>query len=303
MSTIIVAVGGSNHRFVAIACVNIVVAVNAGGVFSPFGDVTTLLVWQRGPVDFQQFFALILPCLVNWLVPAVILSFAVPQGMLEPLRERPAVAQGGWTIAGLFVFTLALAVAFENYLNLPAAVGMMTGLGVLKLYGYYLKRSGVTHEPGYSPSGQREDFNIFHSLERAEWDTLMFLYGILMAVVGLGALGYLDLASEAMYGQLGPTTANVLVGVLSALVENVPMMFTVLRMEPDMDLGQWLLVTLTTGVGGSLLSIGSAAGVAVMGQARGIYTFFTHLKWSWAIALGYVASIWVHFVVNAESFG
>lgn len=219
------------------------------------------------------------------------------------MRQRPVVAKGGWTITGLFVLTVATAIAFENFLDLPAAIGMMTGLGILKLYGYYLKRQGVTHEPDYSPTGEREVFNIFYSLERAEWDTLMFLYGILMAVSRLAAMGYLLLASELMYGQLGATTANILVGILSALVENVPMMFTVLGMRPDMDLGQWLLVTLTTGAGGSLLSIGSAAGVAVMGQARGVYTFFAHLKWAWAIALGYAASIWVHATVNAGAFG
>jgi Na+/H+ antiporter NhaD/arsenite permease-like protein len=79
-------------------------------------------------------------------------------------------------------------------------------------------------------------------------------------------------------------------------------MFAVLAMNPEMSQGQWLLVTLTAGVGGSMLSIGSAAGVAVMGQARGIYTFVGHLKWTWAIALGYIASIWVHFLVNADLF-
>ena len=79
-------------------------------------------------------------------------------------------------------------------------------------------------------------------------------------------------------------------------------MFAVLSVLPDMDHGQWLLVTLTAGVGGSILSIGSAAGVAVMGQARGTYTFFSHLKWSWAIVIGYGASIWVHFLVNADKF-
>jgi Na+/H+ antiporter NhaD/arsenite permease-like protein len=105
-----------------------------------------------------------------------------------------------------------------------------------------------------------------------------------------------------MYGQLGATTANILVGFLSAVVDNIPVMFAVLAMQLDMDLGQWLLVTLTAGVGGSLLSVGSAAGVAVMGQARGVYTFFSHLKWSWAILLGYAASIWVHFLVNAKAF-
>jgi len=79
-------------------------------------------------------------------------------------------------------------------------------------------------------------------------------------------------------------------------------MFAVLEMQPEMNHGQWLLVTFTAGVGGSMLSIGSAAGVAVMGQARGIYTFFSHLKWSWAIMIGYFAAIATHFWVNAGAF-
>jgi Na+/H+ antiporter NhaD/arsenite permease-like protein len=303
MSTVIVSVGGGNRRFLTVGCINVVVAANAGGVFSPFGDVTTLLVWQRGLVEFQQFFALFAPSLVNWLVPAAILSFVVPEGMPAARRQRTEVAKGGGVITVLFVLTIASAVAFEHHLHLPAAIGMMTGLGLLKLYGYYLKRQGVQQEPGEEVSGHPGKFDIFRSLERAEWDTLMFLFGTLMSVSGLAAMGYLMLASEAMYGQLGTTPANILVGVLSALVENVPMMFSVLSMRPEMDLGQWLLVTLTTGAGGSLLSIGSAAGVAVMGQARGVYTFLAHLKWAWAIALGYAASIWVHFAVNAGAFG
>ena len=89
-----------------------------------------------------------------------------------------------------------------------------------------------------------------------------------------------------MYVDWGPTTANVLVGVLSAIVDNIPVMFAVLSMGPDMSQGQWLLVTLTAGVGGSMLSIGSAAGVALMGQSKGMYTFFGHLKWTPVIALG-----------------
>ena len=194
---------------------------------------------------------------------------------------------------------------------------MITGLGFLKLYGYYLKRrsqfypetpvsspgSSALELEGLPPSTQQQTpFNIFKSLERAEWDTLMFFYGIILCVGGLGTLGYLAVGSQLMYGDLGPTQANILVGFLSAIVDNIPVMFAVLAMQPAMDQGQWLLVTLTAGVGGSLLSIGSAAGVAVMGQARGIYTFFSHLKWSWAILLGYGASIWVHLLVNAGQF-
>jgi len=146
------------------------------------------------------------------------------------------------------------------------------------------------------------EFDVFEVLRRTEWDTLMFFYGIILSVGGLGALGYLALTSKYLYNGLGATVANTLVGALSAIVDNIPLMFAVLTMNPHMSHGEWLLITLTAGVGGSLLSIGSAAGVAVMGQARGVYTFMSHLKWSWAVALGYFASIATHLVFNAELF-
>jgi Na+/H+ antiporter NhaD/arsenite permease-like protein len=118
----------------------------------------------------------------------------------------------------------------------------------------------------------------------------------------LGVLGYLGLVSQYLYIDLGPTTANIAIGAISAVVDNIPMMFAVLTMDPQMSLGQWLLITLTTGVGGSLLSIGSAAGVALMGQARGVYTFSSHFKWSWAIMLGYALSVLAHLYLNAALF-
>lgn len=135
-------------------------------------------------------------------------------------------------------------------------------------------------------------------LRRAEWDTLLFFYGIILCVGGLATIGYLAQLSELLYTGFGPTTANVVVGLISSVVDNIPVMFAVLNMNPSMDLAQWLLVTLTAGVGGSLLSIGSAAGVALMGQARGIYTFLGHLRWTWPVALGYAASIWLHLLLS-----
>ena len=320
MSTVVMAIS-TNPRFIVLACINIVVAANAGGAFSPFGDITTLMVWQKGIIEFQGFFALVVPSIVNWLVPAVIMVFAVPREQPESNDIEYRLLDGAWTIVGLFLFTIFLAISSHKFLHLPPVMGMMTGLGVLKLYGYYLKtrRSGFP-EPaegdlgdvgleleGMSPATPElaratESFNIFKALERAEWDTLMFFYGIILCVGGLGTLGYLELGSQFLYGELGPTTANILVGVLSAIIDNIPIMFAVLTVLPEMSHGQWLLVTLTAGAGGSMLSIGSAAGVAVMGQARGIYTFFAHLKWSWAIGLGYAASIWVHFLINASAF-
>ena len=319
MATVAMAVGGTNRAFVVVACINIVVAANAGGAFSPFGDITTLMVWQKGIIPFEGFFALFAPAVVNWLIPATIMSFTVGSGKPEAHEEEAVLHHGAWVVVGLFIVTIVLAVSAHNFLHLPPVMGMMTGLGLLKLYGYYLKRrqdfqlaagdeefTSTALELEMSSESEQPpaptQFNIFKSLERAEWDTLMFFYGIILSVGGLGTLGYLALGSELMYGGLGPTGANILVGVLSAIVDNIPVMFAVLAMQPEMGEGQWLLVTLTAGVGGSMLSVGSAAGVAVMGQARGVYTFFAHLKWTWAIALGYAASIWVHFLVNGDKF-
>jgi Na+/H+ antiporter NhaD/arsenite permease-like protein len=142
-------------------------------------------------------------------------------------------------------------------------------------------------------------FDIMQNIARAEWDTLMFFYGVILCVGGLAQFGYLKTLSAFAYHDLGATTANVLVGILSAIVDNIPVMFAVLTMNPEMSHGQWLLVTLTAGVGGSMLAIGSAAGVALLGTARGKYTFGAHLKWTPIIALGYAASIICHLLINA----
>ncbi|NIM70768.1 MAG: sodium:proton antiporter [Xanthomonadales bacterium] len=318
MATVVVAVGGRNLRFVGIACVNIVVAANAGGAFSPFGDITTLMVWQAERVEFQEFFVLFVPSLVNWLVTAAILNFAVGSEDPEAVSDEARLQYGALVVIVLFLLTIAMAVLSHNLLHLPPVIGMMTGLGLLKLFGYYLQRRdqraleatrvidgsalGIAASHSGSAESNAKFYNIYNNLKRAEWDTLMFFYGVILCVGGLGAFGYLAVGSQFMYADLGPTVANIIVGFASAIVDNIPVMFAVLEMDPDMGHGQWLLVTLTAGVGGSMLSIGSAAGVAVMGQARGIYTFFSHLKWSWAIALGYFASIWTHFLVNAETF-
>lgn len=314
MGAVVLAVGADRPAFVAPACVNIVVAANAGGAFSPFGDITTLMVWQSGLIGFTGFGALFLPALVDWLVPAAIMVRAIEPGAPEPLSEEVVVKPGAWPIVGLFLFTIGLAVAFHGLLHLPPVLGMMTGLGLLKLYAYFMQRrdgreavrldepDDVFAEPQLDPGVNGGAFDPFKQMERAEWDTLMFFYGVILSVGGLGSLGYLALASDALYGGLGATWANVGVGLLSAVVDNIPVMFAVLAMRPDMVDGQWLLVTLTAGVGGSLLSIGSASGVALMGQARGIYTFGAHLRWSWAIALGYVASVGTHLWLNRHLF-
>ena len=293
MCAVVMAVAKGNKGFICLGCINIVVAANAGGAFSPFGDITTLMVWQKGVIPFTGFFSIFVPSVVNYIVPAVIMYFAVPKESPKFSDEKVGLKKGALVSIFLFLGTITLTVISHQKFHMPTTFGMITGLGVLSLFGFYLKKTDNT--------GQNK-FDIFTQVGKAEWDTLLFFYGVLMCVGGLSAFGYLAYTAEVTYIDLGPTFANVLVGILSAIVDNIPVMYAVLTMFPGMDEGQWLLATLTAGVGGSMLSIGSAAGVALMGQSKGNYTFFGHLKWTPAIALGYAASIYIHLIYNADKF-
>ena len=304
MCAVVMAVGGKNKNFVSIGCVNIVVAANAGGAFSPFGDITTLMVWQADRVDFAQFFWLFLPSVVNYIIPAFIMSLFIDGSSKDVANPPVQLKRGAKTIVLLFLVTIFLAVTFENFLHIPPVFGMMTGLSLLQLFAYYLKTTYKSSSTVISREGDDQPFGVFKQIAQAEWDTLLFFYGVIMCVSGLSYIGYLELLSNAIYPSdpnqlVGFSIANSIMGILSALIDNIPVMFSVLQMhtKESMVLSQWLLITLTAGVGGSLLSIGSAPGVALMGQARGMYTFYSHLKWAPVIFIGYVASILVHLLI------
>ena len=295
MCAVVLAVGKGNKNFTSISCVNIVVAANAGGAFSPFGDITTLMVWQAGYVEFVQFFKLFLPSLVNFIIPAFIMSFFI-DGSADEVENPPVVLKrGAVAISCLFLVTIMMAISFTQVLKRPPVFGMMFGLSLLQLFGYYLKRT-YSAESKISRDGSDQPFGVFKQIAQAEWDTLLFFYGVILCVAGLSKIGYLALINTTLYDGLGFTIANSLMGIISALIDNIPVMFSVIQMHDTttMDLNQWLLITLTAGVGGSLLSIGSAPGVALMGQAKGIYTFSSHLRWTGVIFIGYVFSILTH---------
>lgn len=303
MSAVVLAVGEGNTRFISIGFVNIVVAANAGGAWSAFGDITTLMVWQAQKVEFFEFFRLIVPSAVNWIVPACCMHFALPRGKPTPGRDAAKMKYGGFVICGLFALTIVVTVCGKQFLHMPPVYGMMAGLALLQLFAYVIGRA-QRHLPVDDPASppDHEPYSIFNIIARAEWDTLLFFYGVLLCVGGLATLGFLELASLELYGGLGHTWANIVMGTLSAIVDNIPIMYAVLQMNPPMDHGQWLLITLAAGVGGSMLSVGSAAGVALMGASKGEYTFLSHLRWTWAIALGYALSIATHLWWNAPHF-
>jgi len=295
VGAVVLAVGKDNEKFVAIGFVNLVVAANAGGAFSPFGDITTLMVWQGGYAEFFDFFQLFIPSVINYIIPAYFMWLAVPDEQPAASNEAAVVFKpGAIQVCVLFALTIVTAVSFKQVLHLPPFMGMMAGLGVLMVYGFRLKTLYSSGE-----GEEREEFDIFDKVRDAEWDTLFFFFGVVFAVGGLGYIGYLELIAAGMYDGLGQTPANILVGIISAIVDNIPVMFAVLSMNLDMDLYQWLLVTLTAGTGGSMLSVGSAAGVALMGSSNHKYTFFSHIKWTPVIALGYFASIFAHYLINS----
>lgn len=292
MATVVNAVAGGNRRFIVPAFVNIVIAANAGGAWSPFGDITTLMVWTAGKVETARFLTLFPPSLVNWFVPALIMFFSIPKGSPEADTDGVKMKKGARRIIFLGFLTIAIAVLFHHMLHLPPFLGMMTGLGLLMFMGYMLQRS----DRSYNVTSE-EEFNIFRRVERAEFDTLFFFFGIITAVGALQYIGYLAKINLLLYDGLGNTYANIIIGLISAVIDNIPVIYAVLQMNPSMDVSQWLLITLTAGTGGSLLSIGSAAGVAVMGVRRDTYTFSAHLKWTPVIALGYFASIACWWVI------
>ena len=285
LSTVLYTIDKKNNDFLVPGAVNIVAAANAGGAWSPFGDITTLMAWAAGKGEFVDFLFLFVPSIAGWLLSAWLLSLFVPKG--EPTFHaeeeiKPVIKTGGITVAWLGGLTIAIAVLGHQFFHFPAMWGMMFGLSLLKLYSYRLNRGGV-------------GFDVFVNMKRVENDTLLFFFGILSAVGALHYLGYLNYIHH-LYEIVGPTIANIGVGFISAIVDNVPVMSAILKSSPQMGLDQWLLVTLTAGIGGSLISFGSAAGVGVMGRLRGIYTFGSHMKFAWTVLAGYILSMVLWFV-------
>ncbi|WP_310440860.1 sodium:proton antiporter NhaD [Sulfurimonas sp.] len=288
LSTVLITIERKNKEFLVPGAINIVVAANAGGAWSPFGDITTLMAWASGKGEFVDFLFLLPASIGGYVITAYLLSMFVPKEVPHfdaSSETKPEMMKGAEVVIGLGAFTVFAAVISHQVLHLPAMWGMLFGLSLLKLYAYRLKKV------------HNSEFNVFHSIAKIENNTLLFFFGILAAVGALYFVGWLGVAAIVYDPSvLGPTWANIGVGFLSAIVDNVPVMSAILKANPDMGVDQWMLVTLTAGVGGSLISFGSAAGVGVMGKLPGIYTFGSHMKYAWTIFIGYAASVAIWYV-------
>jgi len=290
LSTVLITLDKDNRDFLVPSAISVVVAANAGGAWSPFGDITTLMVWVDGKAPFIDFLYLFPASIIGWGITAFLLSRFIPKGTPPFSNEEEVVVidKGGKVIIGLFAFTIISAVLSHQLFHLPAMWGMMFGLSILKLYVYKMNREDENSDK----------IDIFGFISKIENDTLLFFFGILAAVGGLHFLGFLEYFT-ALYNQFGATAVNIGVGFLSAIVDNVPVMSAVIKSNPDMGLdvdSQWMLVTMTAGIGGSLISFGSAAGVGVMGKMHGVYTFSSHLKFAWTVLIGYIVSVLVWYL-------
>jgi len=297
LSTVLLTLEHHNRQFLILGAINIVVAANAGGAWSPFGDITTLMVWTAGKGTFSEFLFLFPASFIGWIVTAYLLSKYLPEGSPSDKDnsaacknpEEAIIKRGGIGIVFLGITTIILSVTVHQVFHLPAFWGMMLGLALFGFYSSYLKKK------------YKERIWLYRRMAEVENDTLLFFFGLLAAVSGLSYLGYIAIAAN-IYNVMDPFWVNVIIGVVSAIIDNVPLMFAVLKANPVMDTTQWMLITLTAGIGGSLISFGSAAGVGVMGRLRGVYTVATHMKYAWAVALGYMISIGI-FYLQFEIFG
>jgi len=286
LSTVLFTIEKTNKEFLVPSAINVVVAANAGGAWSPFGDITTLMAWMGGKGEFLDFLMLFPASIIGYVVTAWLLSRVVPNEkppFTEQTNKEEKLKDGAKTIIYLGIATIAISVLGHQFFHFPAMWGMMFGLALLKVYSYNLKRN------------HKESFDVFVNMKHVENDTLLFFFGILSAIGALHFLGFLHYIVK-LYDTIGSTAGNIGIGFISAIIDNVPIMSAILKANPTMNLDQWLLVTLTAGIGGSLISFGSAAGVGVMGRMKGIYTFASHMKYAWMILVGYVVSILIWYI-------
>ncbi|MCP4523827.1 MAG: sodium:proton antiporter, partial [Candidatus Gracilibacteria bacterium] len=267
-----------NPKILVPMAVNIVVASNAGGSWSPFGDITTLMAWSAGKGEFQEFLFIFPAAFVGWLVTAGIISIFVGEGKPETTNKilNVNMKPGAKKVIYLGLFTIFISVIIHHYFNIPAMWGMMFGLSLLHLTSYHSKKF-------HKDIG----FDIYKNIKKTEIDTLLFFFGILSAVGALDFLGYLSYIVK-FYEVVGFTYGHIIIGFFSALVDNIPVMSAVLKSDLEMGTSGWLMLTLSVGIGGSLISFGSAAGVGVMSKMKGIYTFGSHMRFFPAILLGYL---------------
>ena len=277
----------------------IVIAANAGGAWSPIGDVTTTMLWIGGQLSSIQIMkALLLPSMVSLITPLVYLTIKNKRNkiMLKPMPSQSEESKLKPRYRNLVficgIAVLVLVPVFKTFTHLPPYMGMLLGLGILWMITEWLNKGRASED--------RHFYTVAYAIRKADTPSVLFFLGILLTIACLEATGMLELAAHRLDSSIGePRLIVGLIGLLSSIVDNVPLVAASMGMysldQYPMDHSFWHFMAYCTGTGGSILVIGSAAGVAAMGLEK--IDFIWYLKnISWLALIGYLAGILVFII-------
>ena len=265
----------------------VVFAVNSGGVALITGDVTTLMIFLSGHVTMPQLLTLWVPAITGVLVLAA-LMFPGVTGQVTTEKDSRTFTGMDWAIVGTFFSTILCTMLFNFFFHVPPVLTFMVGLAVMFFIGHFMHM-----DP--------EETRILDYVRQIEYETLLFFLGILLLVGMLKEIGTLDLLTN-FYVQVAPAYANYMMGLFSALIDNVPLTAALLKSEPELPTSEWLALTYGVGVGGSLLAIGSAAGIIAMSKVKGL-TFGAYLRYTPLVLVAYTSGYVVALILAETLFG
>jgi Na+/H+ antiporter NhaD/arsenite permease-like protein len=248
-----------------------VFSINSGGAALITGDVTTLMIFNSGKVGISDLFAIIGPGLAGCLLLATMLMPGF-EGRLALERTISRPTGFDLSVAVIFIATILLTLVINLVVHVPPLLVFMFGLSLVFLLATFMSREEM-------------ELPIIDYIRKIEFDTLLFFLGILLVVGMLEEIGALGSITD-LYLQFSPTIANFLIGCASAMIDNVPLTAAVLKSDLQMPLQEWLGFTYTVGVGGSLLAIGSAAGVLMMSKIEGL-GFISYLRYTPQLMVAY----------------
>ena len=290
----------------------VIIAANSGGAFSPIGDVTTIMLWNKGVITAAGVITeVLIPSIISMAIPAYVLSLSLKGELVVPESKNVANAEEDYLTASqrkliffLGVGGLIFVPIFKTITHLPPFVGILLVLGIL----WTVTESMYRHLEHDDSDGMQK--RVSRMLTRIDMSTILFFLGILMAVGALQTIGALAQLGEGLNVWFDGNHYLVtgIIGVLSSIVDNVPLVAGCMGMYPVQAVGDmavdgifWQLLAYCAGVGGSMLIIGSAAGVVVMGLEK--ITFGWYMKHiSWVAFLGYIAGIVSYWALRTFVF-
>ena len=256
----------------------VVFAVNSGGVAMITGDVTTLMIFMADKVEITNLLLLSAPALLAVLLLAALLSVGMGDEVIIERNELHELRGVDQVIGGLFLVTILATILLSLFFAIPPVLTFLTGLALMFLIARFFNED-IDNDP------------ILEYIRVIEFETLLFFLGVLLLVGMLQYIGTLQ-SLTSLYDLMPPMAANFLMGMLSALIDNVPLTAALLKADLQMTIAEWMGLTYAVGVGGSLLIIGSAAGIVAMSKMPGL-TFMTYLRsfglLLMAFAFGFVA--------------